>query len=208
MCVESLWLAEKKREEGARPFTLEEINAATQPEPQTVQGDTYRLKWRPRITRMITLIFSSKLLQVEAFGEKDTHERKGNNCVFQNIQWKKIKMSSNMHGPSQYISRRNTLVIIRTLSLKAAFLWQTLLYGKFRPSTWQFLKISFKYFCQDQKLTFPPSHYKDQQNTKNKEGCWTLSPSAIEQKIVLPQTLTIGWVSHCVGLFKMFRVQM
>lgn len=42
-CVLSLsdW-QRKKREEGARPSTPEEINAATHPEPQTVQGDTYR----------------------------------------------------------------------------------------------------------------------------------------------------------------------
>lgn len=121
MCAESLWLAvEKKREEGARPSTLKEINAETHPEPQTVQGDTYRPMWRPRITRTITLIFSSKLLQVEAFGEKDTHVGKEISVFSRSFGEKKIKMSSKMHGHSQCISTRNTLVIITT-ELKNCF---------------------------------------------------------------------------------------
>ncbi len=51
-----------------------------------------------------------------AFGEIDTHVGKEISVFSRTFGEKKIKMSSKMHGHSQCISRRNTLIIIRTLS--------------------------------------------------------------------------------------------
>lgn len=54
--------------------------------------------------------------QTVAFGEIDTHVGNEISVFSRTFGENKIKMSSKMHGHSQCISRRNTLIIIRTLS--------------------------------------------------------------------------------------------